>query len=498
MSLASAALNAQSGLNTLTAEASVLSRNITGASSTALYSRKIANITAGLGGSQVVSITRASSQAVFDSMLAATSANAAESAISAALDQLNQTIGTVSATDSATPSGDGSPAALLSKFTNALQAYEGSPSDSNLARAAVAAAGDLTNGLNSASTMVDQVREQADADMAASVKTINSLLAQFQSVNAQIVKGTATGADVTDAQDSRDNILAELSKQIGITTAAAPDGGVSIYSDGGVTLFQGGMARSVTFVPTNTYTAATAGNAVYVDGVPITGNSAVMGSRTGTLAGLTAVRDNLAVIYQTQLDGMAGALINSFKESDQTGPGADLPGLFTVPGAPPLTSIITGLASRIQINPSVDPNQGGNPFLLRDGGISGNSNYTYNSSGDASYQSRISQLLSNLMSAQAFSPDGKISTSAKLSDYASGSISWLEEQRSATASQSAYQSALLNTASAALSNATGVNLDDQMSKMLDLENSYSATAKLLSTIDGMFGAFLTDLANLPA
>jgi flagellar hook-associated protein 1 FlgK len=258
------------------------------------------------------------------------------------------------------------------------------------------------------------------------------------------------------------------------------------------------MARSVTFVPTNTYTAATAGNAVYVDGVPITGNSAVMGSRTGTLAGLTAVRDNLAVIYQTQLDGMAGALINSFKESDQTGPGADLPGLFTVPGAPPLTSIITGLASRIQINPSVDPNQGGNPFLLRDGGISGNSNYTYNSSGDASYQSRISQLLSNLMSAQAFSPDGKISTSAKLSDYASGSISWLEEQRSATASQSAYQSALLNTASAALSNATGVNLDDQMSKMLDLENSYSATAKLLSTIDGMFGAFLTDLANLPA
>src|SRR5579885_1762062 len=110
MSLASAALNAQSGLNTLTAEASVLSRNITGASSTALYSRKIANITAGLGGSRVVSITRASSQAVFDSMLAATSANAAESAISAALDQLNQTIGTVSATDSATPSGDGSPA----------------------------------------------------------------------------------------------------------------------------------------------------------------------------------------------------------------------------------------------------------------------------------------------------------------------------------------------------------------------------------------------------
>jgi flagellar hook-associated protein FlgK len=37
-----------------------------------------------------------------------------------------------------------------------------------------------------------------------------------------------------------------------------------------------------------------------------------------------------------------------------------------------------------------------------------------------------------------------------------------------------------------------------MSKMLDLENSYSATAKLLSTLDGMFGTLLTDIGNLPA
>ena len=51
---------------------------------------------------------------------------------------------------------------------------------------------------------------------------------------------------------------------------------MSIYTDSGVTLFQGGVARSVTFAPTTTYTAGTTGNAVYVDGAPITGASATM------------------------------------------------------------------------------------------------------------------------------------------------------------------------------------------------------------------------------
>ena len=55
---------------------------------------------------------------------------------------------------------------------------------------------------------------------------------------------------------------------------------------------------------------------------------------------------------------------------------------------------------------------------------------------------------------------------------------------------------MLNTATTALSNATGVNLDNEMSKMLDLENSYSATAKLISTIDSMFGTLVTNLENI--
>jgi flagellar hook-associated protein 1 len=107
-------------------------------------------------------------------------------------------------------------------------------------------------------------------------------------------------------------------------------------------------------------------------------------------------------------------------------------------------------------------------------------------------------LLTNLSTATTFSAAGGIATSATLNGYATASVSWLEAQRSNAASKSSYQSTLLSTATTAFSNATGVNLDTEMSKMLDLENSYSATARLLSTIDGMFGTLLTDLGSLPA
>lgn len=488
MSLSSAASTTQSGLSTITAEIAALTRNISGGANTTLYSRKIANVATASSGAQVVSVTRASNQAVFDNVLSATAANAAQQAILAGLDTLNQTIGDVSSPTSGSTAT--SPAALISSLSNAVQTYSGSPSDSTAAAAVVTAAKALARGLNSASATVQQARETADSTMATSVAAINSLLNQFQAANQQVVSGLATGADVTDAQDHRDTILQQLSQQIGISTTLGSNGDMSIYGDSGITLFQGGVARTLTFTATNTYTASTVGSAAYVDGVAITGASATMPIASGNLAGLATLRDTIATAYQAQLDNMAGRLINSFAESDQTGAGPSLPGLFTTPGATALPTAIGGLASQISVNASVDPSQGGNVNLLRDGGISdtSNTNYTYNTNGASSFTGRLSQLISNLSATQTFSSIGGITTSASLSNYGSASVSWLEAQRSSVSSNSNYQSALLSTASTALSNATGVNINDEMSKMLDLEQSFSASAKLLTSINDMFNA----------
>ena len=158
----------------------------------------------------------------------------------------------------------------------------------------------------------------------------------------------------------------------------------------------------------------------------------------------------------------------------------------------PSTAATTGLASEIEVNANVDPSQGDNVNLLRDGGIADptNSAYTYNTTGAASYTGRIAQLISATTSTQTFSAAAGLGTSSSLSDYANSSVSWLQGQNQAASNQLDYQNSLVSQATTASSNATGVNLDTEMTNMLNLENSYASTAKLLTTVNSMFSALL--------
>ena len=52
-------------------------------------------------------------------------------------------------------------------------------------------------------------------------------------------------------------------------------------------------------------------------------------------------------------------------------------------------------------------------------------------------------------------------------------MSWLQNQNQTASNAAAYQSSIVSQASAALSNATGVNLDTELTNMLNIENSYT-------------------------
>jgi flagellar hook-associated protein 1 FlgK len=477
---------ALSGLSATADQTAVVSRNVARAGDPHA-SRKTANlITLPGGGVKIASITRTSDAALFNKMLSATSDAGTQQAILDALNQLDQTVND--------PELDSSPAALVSKLTEALQNYATSPQDSVTARTAVAAAGDLVQGLHDATNTVQQMRASADADMASSVDRINTLLSQFETVNREIVGGTRRGDDVTDQLDQRDQILASLSEEIGIRTVRRTDDDMAVYTDSGLTLFDG-TARSVTFDRTLNYAPATTGNAVYVDGVPVTGSQGPMVTKTGRLAGLAAVRDNVAVTYQSQLDEVARGLIGTFAESDQSATPtlADVPGLFTYPGAPAMPAsgaILTGLAGSIIVNPNADPTQGGDPSLLRDGGMSGNPAYIYNTGGGTAFSDRLQQLLDGLNTQQPFDPAAQGAPSATLAGFASSSAAWLQEMRKNTTADADYKNALLQRSSEALSNATGVNLDEEMTLLLELERSYQASTRLITTIDNMLGSLL--------
>ena len=490
MSLSTTLSIAQSALSTNAALSTIVSRNIAGVNDPNYSTKSAAAVTLMDGGIKLGSIRSATNTALFNNLLAAKSDAASASAVSDGLGQIEQTLGLTSTTAADGTSTDSSPATLLGTLTNAVQSYAAAPTNATLGQAAVTAAKALASNLNNAATTVQSVRAQADRDLTGAVATVNTLLGQFGVANAAVMAANISGADGTDALDSRNAILQSLSTQFGITTADAGNGGLALYTDGGVTLFQG-TARTVSFAPTAAFVSGSVGNAVMVDGVPVTGAGATMASKSGAIAGLAQLRDTAAVAYGDQLDQIAGGLISTFAETDTSG-GSPIAGLFTAGGASALPTDTTGLAGTLQVSANVDPSRGGSVTLLRDGGINagGNVNYTANTTGASAYSAHLSAMLSNLDAVQSFDGASGGAASGTLASYAASSVGWLESNRQAATTASTNKTALVTQTTTNLSGATGVNLDDQLSKMLDLEHSYQASAELLTTVKSMLDSLL--------
>ncbi len=129
---------------------------------------------------------------------------------------------------------------------------------------------------------------------------------------------------------------------------------------------------------------------------------------------------------------------------------------------------------------------------LRDGAISDplNTDYVYNTTGAASYTDRIDELLTKMNAAYTYDPAAKLAASATLSNFASTSVGWLQEGRKVADDSYQYQSTLYNRSFESFTRTTGVNLDEELSLMLEIERSFQTSSKLISVIDSMYSALL--------
>jgi flagellar hook-associated protein 1 len=161
-------------------------------------------------------------------------------------------------------------------------------------------------------------------------------------------------------------------------------------------------------------------------------------------------------------------------------------------GTPAASDDTTGIASTISVNPAVVTSEGGDATKLRDGSISGITDL--NTSGDSGFSDNLDALYEALTEQRSFSSDAGLSTTQSLTDYASASIGWLEQYRSDATSASETTAAALSRSDEAYSNETGVNLDEELTLLLDIEQSYKAATKILNVIDEMFQSLL-DIAS---
>ena len=249
--------------------------------------------------------------------------------------------------------------------------------------------------------------------------------------------------------------------------------------------------NSVTFSPTLAYDASTTGSGIKIDGVPLSPGAGGNTTGQGSLAGLLQVRDQVAPVLQKQIDEMARGLITAFAESDNGAPPVVKPGLFTWSGGtvPPAGTAVPDLASRITVNAAVNPAVGGTPTKIRDGSINGAA-FSDNPSNSASFSTTLQAYAAAMSAPMSVDPTTELDPNSSLVSLASKAVGWLEDIRSSSSTAADNKDAMLSRVTEAYSNSTGVNLDEELSLLLDLEHSYSASSKLLTTIDEMLKSLL--------
>jgi flagellar hook-associated protein 1 len=229
------------------------------------------------------------------------------------------------------------------------------------------------------------------------------------------------------------------------------------------------VARQVSFDRTDGYNAQTIGNGILIDGVPVSMGVGGNTTASGTISAMLQLRDTVAPAMQLQLDEMTRALNDA------------IPGLMTWSG----DINDAGIAGRVRLNADIDPAAGGNPLLLRDG-ILANGNVD----GNASFSDVLIGYLEAFEQPRPFTTASGATAVFSLTNYAADAISWLEANRQEASRGIDTKSALLMRTNSALSNATQVNVDEEMALLLELENSYAASARILQTIDRMLAALL--------
>lgn len=483
MSLSGAISSAQASLSNTSTQTAVVSRNISNANNPD-YARRSAALATSLYGANVVTTQREQDVVLFRSTLKATAQSSAQSTL---LDGLSRMKDIYGGNDY-----ESSPASLIATMRDTLATFAAKPGEATLAATVISDANLVAVGLRDASAAVQNVRSDADQQIALQVDKLNELLNRFGVANDAIFAGTQTGRDVNNELDERTKLLKQISEIVGVSTVTRTGNDMALYTNDGSALFET-VARPVTFEASGGFSASIPGSKVYIDGVPLAAGQGANTTASGSLQAQLQIRDDLAPAMQRQLDEVARALITNFAEKDQSAVPtlADAPGLFTWVGGnvPASGTLVAGLAATIKVNPALLIAQGGDPNLLRDGGINGAA-YTANTTGASSYSSLLDSYVSGIDAPMTFDASAGIGTSGTLFSFAADSVGWLELNRSDASSSAETRSAYLFRANEAHSSETGVSLDEEMSLLLDLEQSYKAAARLLTTVDEMMQALL--------
>ena len=223
------------------------------------------------------------------------------------------------------PGDNTSVAHTLSEFRSSVEQLSLQPDQVLNQREMVRWAEDAAHRFKTMSDTIQDLRKQADADIADSVEEINELTEHITDLNNKIIRNDAIGKDVSDLQDERDRALTSMSELTDISYYSRDDGDVVVFTKSGLSLVDN-TARQLEFSPASATDAATTKAEGDLSDIVLQGTSEDVTDRfgSGKLSGLVALRDRDLPNLQGQLDELAGKMketMNRFQNRGAAFPG---------------------------------------------------------------------------------------------------------------------------------------------------------------------------------
>lgn len=466
MSFAATISNALSGLNASTTRAELLSFNIAN-SGTDNYARRTLRLEAvDPGGVRIQGVDRADEGSSGTLLLRAETDLASADARAGVLRQINTLFGEIG--------DDNGLYAVYSRFEEALEDLRLSPESGSAQNAFLTAASDLAATFADLDAEAQRLRLEADQEIARTTDQVNAALRELEALNGEVRKPLGIGVD-TGAERQRALVL-EISQALDIEVAGRYGEPLQIRTKGGLLLL-GETAQELSFTPTGTIDFSTTFAGGALSGLSLGGQDispgTLQGITGGSLAGQFAVRDALGTDFATRLDAAAQDLVDRTAAADTTSPD----GLFILnPGT-------SSAATRLVVNPAVDPAQGGELYRLRDGVGAA-------TPGPEAAQGILGDLKDELADARVLTAATGSASALSFVDTLGAMATQFGVSALRAEGRREAEAATRDSFADEIARITGVDTDRELQELLLVEQAFAANARVLEATDAMLNQLL--------
>lgn len=480
MSITQSMANAVSGLTATARMAEITSSNLSNVMTDG-YGRRVVDLSAqqagGRGaGVQVDGISRIVDRSVLSERRLAVAQVGFDQARSTSLGRLENAIGSIDDPDGL--------AGRVASLEATLSTAAGNPSNDLQLEDVLGRLQDVARALNDGQSAIMDLREQADSDIAAGVETLNIALGQVEALNGDIARARSQGNDTAALLDQRQRAIDSIAEAVPVREVDRGNGRVALMTSSGTMLLDGTAPR-IGFAPAAVITpgmslAGGALSGLTVNGAPVAGGTGAGGLGGGSLGAAFRLRDETLPEAQITLDAVARDLIERVQDpAIDPSLGAGAAGLFTDDGAAFSAADEAGIAGRIAVNAAVDPAQGGSLHRLRDG-------VGATAPGPVGDASQLTLWIAGLSEQRSLSTGGAADSVA---GHATSLTSSIVQDRLRAEESVSYATGRYN-AIRETELAGGVDTDQEMQMLLQIEQAYSANAKVIETADAMIRRLL--------